>query len=418
MITRLTIEHFKSLERIDVSLSPLSVFVGPNASGKSNLIDAVRFVRDAVHYDLDRAVSDRHGIDSIRQWSRFKPYNTTISLNVAGNRNGRGHFTLTLGSSKGNYRILREEGSWTEPLRNSAEMDSHQGRLVEFAKPTHTHSILYNRSRGHETVRLAYSRDCGSTKTVNVPFKETDNLFIAFARVPLRSLSADAGVSFRRLGDFASLRRELYDFEAYSIFPNTLRTPQKPSNERRLNSIGDNLTSVFKVLQRSRLGLECKTEILSALKLVMPNLENIVVQSLGGLMVPLFRVRERDGKLHDFNVSQISDGTLRIFGLLTALYQPFRPSIIALEEPEQTVNPGVLAVLAEAAKEIATTSQILLTTYSPNFLDYFDAENIFSVGNDGGVTRIGPISSFQKDVVKQRLLTLGELMTAEGIISE
>ena len=86
-------------------------------------------------------------------------------------------------------------------------------------------------------------------------------------------------------------------------------------------------------------------------------------------MVPPFLVCERDGKLHDFNVSQISDGTLRIFGLLTALYQPFRPSIIAWKKPTDCQS-GCPGCSGEAAKEIATTSQILLTTYSPNFLEF------------------------------------------------
>ena len=98
----------------------------------------------------------------------------------------------------------------------------------------------------------------------------------------------------------------------------------------------------------------------------MPTLENVSVLSLGGLMVPTFRVRTGGSKRsHDLNVSQVSDGTLRVFGLLTALYQPVRPAVIALEEPEQTVHPGFLPVVAESISDVSDPTQVLVTTHSP-----------------------------------------------------
>ncbi|MEM1204466.1 MAG: AAA family ATPase, partial [Acidobacteriota bacterium] len=137
---------------------------------------------------------------------------------------------------------------------------------------------------------------------------------------------------------------------------------------------------------------------------------------LGGLMVPTFRVTESDGKKHDFNVSQISDGTLRVLGLLTALYQPTRPATLAMEEPEQTVNPGVLAVLAEAIEEVSNHSQILVTTHSPELVDKFeDPKVVQAVDMVDGKTQIGPVHPDQISAVKDRLFSLGELMSVEGL---
>jgi predicted ATPase len=76
MISGLIVSHFNSIEQCDVALGRINVFVGNHGSGKSNVIDAIRFVKDAIQNGLDRAISDRHGIDSIRQWSpsgRFRP---------------------------------------------------------------------------------------------------------------------------------------------------------------------------------------------------------------------------------------------------------------------------------------------------------------------------------------------------------
>jgi predicted ATPase len=148
----------------------------------------------------------------------------------------------------------------------------------------------------------------------------------------------------------------------------------------------------------------------------MPNLDGIIIESPGGFMVPTFRVKEPNGKGHNFNVSQISDGTLRLFGLLTALYQPDRPDVIAMEEPEQTVNPGVLAVLADAIREVSQSgTQIVITTHSPHLVDLFEPEEILTAELIDGRTVIRPINEAQKQAVKDRLFSLGELMTAEGL---
>ena len=80
------------------------------------------------------------------------------------------------------------------------------------------------------------------------------------------------------------------------------------------------------------------------------------MQLIGGFLAPVFEVQEGENAQHEFNVSQISDGTLRMLGLLTALYHPNRPQVIALEEPEQTVNPGVLLILADAIKTVVSKS--------------------------------------------------------------
>jgi len=134
-------------------------------------------------------------------------------------------------------------------------------------------------------------------------------------------------------------------------------------------------------------------------------------------MVPIFRMKEKNDRIHKFNVSQVSDGTLRVLGLLTALHQPFAPSTIALEEPEQNINPAILQILAETVKGVAQRHQVLITTHSPELIDYFDEDSIFAVEYDDGLTKVGEIAAYQRDAVKDKLTTLGELMTIEGLVT-
>ncbi|HYW06033.1 MAG TPA: AAA family ATPase [Longimicrobium sp.] len=378
MITRILVEHYKSVERVDLKLGPLTVLVGPNGIGKSNFVDAVRFIRDAATLGLSRAVADRHGIDSIRQWSPGKPHRINLRAEVE-NDVGRGYFGFTLSSHRGTHTVEHEEGLW------------------ELAFPSGPIVIRYTR---------------GSEGNVQVFEGETGMTLLRADQQEELYLTQFEAFGFRRLV------AALGSMEAYSIYPNDLRTPQKITNDQRLSHNGDNLTSVFKRLTQSkRQDYErARNEILSALRKVMPSLESVQIRSLGGLMAPVFRVRESNGKVHDFNVAQLSDGTLRVLGILTALYQPHRPDVVALEEPEQMINPGVLAVLAEAIEEASSTSQVIVTTHSPELLDKFaDPAVVLAVEMRDGVTRIGPISEDQLSAVRERLFSLGELMTVEGL---
>ena len=380
MINRLRIEHYKSIERAELNLGSLTILVGPNGSGKSNIVDAVRFIRDSVIFGLDRSIADRHGIDSIRQWSPSRPYVMILRVDIESGY-GHGYLTFSLESKSGTHVVKKEEGYWD--FNNF------------IPKPMASYS---RNAKGLVEMRM------GSDDPKTIEIDRTDELFLSqFEAQPFRFLASAIG-----------------NMEAYSIYPNILRTPQKPSSESRLYANGENLTSIYRQLASSKKQshLRARSEILSSMRLVMPSLDSIRIQSLGGLMVPAFRVRESTGKTHDFNVSQISDGTLRILGLLVALYQPAVPYTLAMEEPEQTINPGVLSILAEAIVEVSSKTQMLVTTHSPDFLDKFsDPSVVYSVNMIDGITRAGPINESQLQAVRDHLFSLGELMAIEGLHS-
>ena len=68
-ITKLTVENFKSFDKLEVELRPFNIVVGSNASGKSNFLDVFRFLRDVAEDSLESAVGIRGGAETLRNFN-------------------------------------------------------------------------------------------------------------------------------------------------------------------------------------------------------------------------------------------------------------------------------------------------------------------------------------------------------------
>ena len=90
-----------------------------------------------------------------------------------------------------------------------------------------------------------------------------------------------------------------------------------------------------------------------------------------------------------FDVSSLSDGTLRFIALATLFLQPesYRPSVILVDEPELGLHPFAVAMLASLVKQSATSTQVILSTQSPLLLDHFDPTDVLVADRaDGGTS--------------------------------
>ena len=186
-----------------------------------------------------------------------------------------------------------------------------------------------------------------------------------------------------------------------------------------LSDDGSNLASIIRQMRNSS-HRTSKEALTLALQQVLPIVNEIRIESAGGFFVPVFRVKDaEDAYAHDLNMSQISDGTLRMLGMLTAFYQPTAPSRITLEEPEQMIHPGLLPILVDAARDYLDDQrlvrQVIITTHSPTLLDMFKPEDIVGTKFEDGVSSFMRLSQRQLDVVRKRLFSPGELLVSEGL---
>ncbi|MBI4481461.1 MAG: ATP-binding protein, partial [Acidobacteria bacterium] len=111
-----------------------------------------------------------------------------------------------------------------------------------------------------------------------------------------------------------------------------------------------------------------------------------------------------------FDALNMSDGTLRVLGVLLAVYQPGRHSVVAIEEPEATVHPAVTELVVEVIMDAANEKQILLTTHSPDILDQKNLVDtqIRVVTMEQSRTLICPVSQSSREAIRERLYTPGE----------
>ena len=84
-LQRFSVSHYKSLASVIVDFHPnVTVIVGPNSVGKSNFVDAMRFLRDATKSDLDHAMVTRGGLTRLRQQTSApgRPFNISFQIGV------------------------------------------------------------------------------------------------------------------------------------------------------------------------------------------------------------------------------------------------------------------------------------------------------------------------------------------------
>ncbi len=360
------IRNYKSLADVDVRLGPLTVLVGPNGSGKSNFIDALAFVRQCLVDSIEFAFKSRGGIGAVRRRSGGHPTHIGIRLGLQLDENIVAEYAFEIA---------------TEP--------------AERFRVAHERCVVRHLSGEEHRFEI---RD-GIFK-VPIPGIRSQ---VAPDRLALYAASATE--EFRPVYDFLTAMR------IYSINPERLRQLQEPDPGDFLQPDGSNAAAVLKRIadERRENGYQRLCRLLGQ---VVEGIEGVEHHSLGKMETLRFR---QDIGLRDpwrFEALNMSDGTLRVLGLLLAVFQPGGISVVGIEEPEATVHPAVAELVIEVLMDAAKERQVLLTTHSPDLLDFkmLNDRQIRAVTMEDGKSLIAPVDRFTRQAIRERLYTPGELL--------
>ena len=374
-ITRVVLKNYKSIAACDVRLGPLTFLVGRNGSGKSNFLDALRFVADALNTSLDHAIRDRGGINDVRRRSRGHPNHFNIRLEFALPEGVTGHYAFRIGTrSPGGYEVQTEECR----IQNELCLTPEEYFRVEDGTVT--------------------------DKSVGVmPAAATDRLYL---------------VNASGLPEFRPAYEAFSRMGFYNLNPDRIRDLQAPEPGEVLMRDGSNLTSIL-----TQLSSVVKKNIEEYLSVVVPGVHAVDVKDFGPKETLEFRQAVTGDKhLWRFLANNMSDGTLRALGILVALFQgnyegQKRVVLVGIEEPEIALHPAAAGVLLDGLRDAAHRTQVIVTTHSPDLLEdkHLDVESILAVEAHGGNTTIAPVDEVGRSVVHDKLFTIGELLRIDQL---
>ena len=333
IIARLKLTNWRNFTDVDVPLLDRAFIIGPNASGKSNLLDAIRFLRDVAKREgggLQAAVGKRGGFRQIRSLSVHSGGGVGIEVHLS--------------------RDSGEPVEWVYRLVFAVEQRGNHRTLVQEEVVVHNDEVL---------LRRPTPKDIEDSERLTETALEQVN----------------ANRPFRQVAEF-------FDEITYlHLVPQLVRYGAEIGGNRLENDpfgqgFLERIASTNSKTRQSRL-----RKIAVSLSHIVPQLQEITFERDSATGQPHLRVRFENWRAHDVSQTedQLSDGTLRLIGLFWSLLERGGP--LLLEEPEISLNRDIVLRLAgliyrlsvpvrrrRGDKRHSERRQVILTTHSPDLL--------------------------------------------------
>lgn len=380
VIQRLILKRFRSVPSQVIDFERSTFLVGRNGSGKSNILDAFSFLAEATALPLQAIFDRRGGIGAVRNRTSGQSHPPNLGLGVVfgplnGNARGGRYAFEVKAIPKYGFEVVREQ---CVVLPNQGERH------------------WFNR-----TMRGFSSNVKGLDPALDP------------SSLGLPVVGGDAR--------FAPVVRALAGIRVHRIDPARLREMQDPDSGTTLRADGSNASSVVQELERT--AQDDFARLHEILATIVPNTKSVRTKKHGNKLALEFLQEWGDGKAKKslrFEAFNMSDGTLRALGLLTAVYQRPRPSVLSVEEPEATIHPGALGAILDLLRHASRQMQVVVTTHSPEVLDakWITEDQIRIVDWQAGATRVGHVCEAARQTLQEHLMGAGELLRSNALETE
>lgn len=395
MITKLRLKDFKNFRDATLHLGRVTTLVGANASGKSNIRDAFRFLHGAARgYSLAQIFGTTYSQGGELVWEGIR------GGSIGAPRSGVDSFEIEV-----HVEIEQIPGFIGYLIQASCPAlpaFPHVKQELLFGE----HQSFWQRSNNDATYFksiMVFGTRSNAEYLHNVegyPFLFQEAPYIPFELFRYVDRKPSEATVAREV-----IRDHLSRITFIDFFADTLRQPSEPA-EDRLGARGENLASALFHLMKS----DSRESLLGWLNLVLPlEIDTIEFERYGSRVA--FVLVESGGT--KIPAESASDGTVRFLGFLAALFTSKPERVLFFEEPENGIHPARLAYLVELIESEARSRQVqvILTTHSPEVLNALSDESREHAslmyrdgeGFSGEIRRLVDIPDIEKVMAKHGL---------------
>ena len=316
-ITRFALENWRNFTHVDVPVQQRVFIAGPNAAGKSNLLDALRFLRDlsTPGGGLEKAVGDRGGVSKIRCLAARRYPAIVLDVEIG----------ESAGQADWRYRLSIIQDNQRQP-RIKEELIERKGRKILHRPDTAD-------QRDSERLRQTHLEGISTNK------------------------------EFRDIYRFFNSVRYLH------VLPPLVRQPERFTGRDLTGETfgSDFLEQLARSTPKTRQSRLRRIE--EALRIAVPQLRELKLEK-DEIGIPHIEGRYEHWRPNAGwqQEDQFSDGTLRLMALLWSVMDGTGP--LLLEEPELNLHPAVVKFLPQLLHRATrrTRRQVIVSTHSPDFL--------------------------------------------------
>lgn len=321
IVEEIRLKRFRAFENARLVLSDLTFLVGRNGAGKSSLLDAIELLRESVSDSLENALDRRGGLLKVQYANDGNKAKETMGIAIVfriifpGNRQTQAVYGFEVSRAMYNRLFIREcfmSSSETFFERNGREFHSNQN--VNVSPPA-----------GNLTLPLIARSDSLLELILN---------------------------SIRNL-------------RAYELSPAHMASAPEIGERSALSHNAANAGDALKAIEKT----DAHHWIVERLGAITDGIVNVRTEAIFGRRVLRFYQRQKK-RIVSFDASQVSRGTLKSLGVLLALKQEPAPSVVLIDEIENSIHPSALAVLLDAALATSNGTRVVLTSHSPEVLSH------------------------------------------------
>lgn len=412
LIKKIRLKNFKNFKDAELELGDMNVLVGANASGKSNFLQALKFLKDIQEHGLENAISLQGGMEYLRNINCGE--DEAVEIEVEFYINTYKDIVISINDLKYNASIQNQLLNVKIKIQNKNLSEEISIRGIFFSDENidvydkggnHTQTVLHadfvnkvfnkNGEIKYQIIGkdgIYFIDDFGKHE---ISFEDEQDLFSFDDKFYFFGLTKQLNKN-QSLLELDIVVENIFDYSLFDFDLKKIKEPNSIKGKVTLEENGENIALVIKKILSDEKKARQFSNLISD---ILPFIKSIETEKFYDKSL-LFKIQEK-GHTSPIPSSLLSDGTVSVTAILIALFfENNRLTII--EEPEYGIHPSLVSKLVDTFYEAAKNKQIIITTHSSEILKHIKLEDLRLISRDeNGFSTVSKPA--EKEMVKEFL---------------